>query len=295
VLRSLISLVLALLAACSTGCGSNSSRDLVATPGPPASLTVPDGSSPLAAARRDAAKRLGVSTARVVLASLQAAGWDGCFGVIVTGQPCSQLFVAGEVAIFSAAGKQLRYHIAGSRVVGPVDPAQASDGSPVAADDAPDLAAALSAYAADDFATDNKVDPKAVTVVAVWPDNAPADGALARIRDSAGNEAVYALAPATGIAREFGTGALAQPPPALASVELAMRQQLAQKLGAEVFSISVLSYHSQTWPNGCAGLEQPGVVCAQVVTPGFEARLSDASGKTFVFRGAGDHFGLVLP
>jgi len=283
------------MAACSTGCGSNSSRDVVATPGPPASLTVPDGSSPLAAARRDAANRLGVSTARVALASLQAAGWDGCLGVIVAGQPCSQLFVAGEIAIFEGGGEQLRYHIAGRRALGPVDPAHASNGSPVPADDAPDLVAALSAYAADDFATANKADPKAVTVVAVWPEATPADGALARIGDSAGHEAVYALAPTTGIARQVGTGALAQPPPALASLELAMRQQLAQKLGAEVFSISILSYHPQTWPNGCAGLEQPGVVCAQVVTPGFEARLSDASGKMFVFRGAGDHFGLVPP
>ena len=294
-LRSLISLVLAMMAACSTGCGSNSSRDVVATPGPPASLTVPDGSSPLAAARRDAANRLGVSTASVALASLQAAGWDGCLGVIVTGQPCSQLFVAGEVAMFEGGGEQLRYHIAGSRVVGPVDPAHASNGSPVPADDSPDLVAALSAYAAADFAVASKLDPKAVTVVAVWPDAAPAAGALARIRDSAGNEAVYVLAPATGIARQDVTDALAQPPPAVASLELAMRQQLAQKLGVEVSSISILSYHSQTWPNGCAGLKQPGVVCAQVVTPGFEARLSDASGKMFVVRGADDHFGLVSP
>ncbi|HXU24663.1 MAG TPA: hypothetical protein VN697_11590, partial [Tepidiformaceae bacterium] len=148
-------------------------------------------------------------------------------------------------------------------------------------------------YAADDFAIANHLDARTVTVIAAWP--ASSDGtALVRVRAAAG-EAVYALAPATGITKQAGTGALAQPPPEVASVELAMRQELARIQDTDVASISVLSYHPRTWPNGCAGLEQPGVVCAQVVTPGFSALLSDARGKTYEFRGSGQHFGLVSP
>ncbi|HXU22850.1 MAG TPA: hypothetical protein VN697_02355 [Tepidiformaceae bacterium] len=267
------------------------------TPSPaagPPTVAVAAGEPPLGAARRDAARHGGVAADAVVLKSVQPAGWDGCLGISVPQQPCSQLFVAGEVALFAAGGQEYRYHIAGSRVLGPVDPAHATDGSPVPPEDAPDLDAALAAYAADDFAIANHLDARTVIVIAAWP--ASSDGtALVRVRATAGDEAVYALAPATGITKQAGTGALAQPPPEVASVELAMRQELARVQDADVASISVLSYHPRTWPNGCAGLEQPGVVCAQVVTPGFSAMLSDARGKTYEFRGSGQHFGLVSP
>lgn len=84
-------------------------------------------------------------------------------------------------------------------------------------------------------------------------------------------------------------------PADLPALELAMRTQLAQTLGQDVSSISVVVVRPVTWPNGCAGLERPGIVCAQVVTPGFEAVLEDAGGVRFTFRGAGQHFALVAP
>ncbi|MGH2632914.1 MAG: hypothetical protein ACRDG3_05850, partial [Tepidiformaceae bacterium] len=162
-------------------------------------------------------------------------------------------------------------------------------------DDLPDLEAALAAYAVDDFAMANTVEPETVTVLAAWPAPSPAGGSLLKMQDTLGGGAVYAVAPSTGIARQTSAAPSAGPPPAIASLELAMRQQLAQKLGEDVGAISILSYRPRTWPNGCAGLAQPGTVCAQVVTPGFEALLSDSRGRQFAFRGAGEHFGIVAP
>ncbi len=60
----------------------------------------------------------------------------------------------------------------------------------------------------------------------------------------------------------------------------AAQQVLARLLGIDPASINVASSHPIEWGDACLGVAQPGVVCAQMVTPGFIILL-EANGKQY--------------
>lgn len=49
-----------------------------------------------------------------------------------------------------------------------------------------------------------------------------------------------------------------------------VREDAAIKEKVDSEDIAVLMVKSVDWPNSCLGLSQPGQVCAQVITPGYQ-------------------------
>lgn len=74
------------------------------------------------------------------------------------------------------------------------------------------------------------------------------------------------------------------------------QQQLARHLEIEPQSVSVLSVEATDWPDSCLGAEQPGEMCAAVITPGFKIVL-DANGQKYVLHtnADGSNYRVVEP
>jgi hypothetical protein len=60
--------------------------------------------------------------------------------------------------------------------------------------------------------------------------------------------------------------------------ENAAVEALAKNLGLDASQIEVISTEAVEWPDGCLGITQEGIACAQVVTPGYKIVL-EANGK----------------
>ncbi len=296
--RPIVTMVVMMVALLGTGCGSsNPDGSLSATPG---TVEVPAEESALHRARVDAAKELKVKVLQVELVELREAGWDGCYGVVTPGKACPQLFTGGYVAIFRSGEHELRYHLVGRTVLGPVDPAHASDGSPVPPYLRTDFVRVLSGYAREDTALRQQTDAARVSIEAIVPASYPevcrdtdtpvcAERNAAFLRlSSKGTGSYVRVSPKDGLS-QLGSApdALVQPPGRdLVVLEEKMRQDLAQRLKADLSTISMVSYHDVTWPTGCIGIERTGQVCVQVTVPGFLALLSDAQGKVYRYHGA---------
>lgn len=67
-----------------------------------------------------------------------------------------------------------------------------------------------------------------------------------------------------------------------AAVEAA-QAALAEALGIETTAISVVASTEAEWPNGCLGIEQPGVMCTQAIVPGYQVIL-EANEATYEVR-----------
>lgn len=275
--------------------------DTAASATPPAGGSAPPGAtevtaiSPLPEIRRDLATRFSVAPGDVELVRLAHAGWDGCLGVRQPGQACSEQFIAGYIALFTLpGGQQAEYHIGGGRSVGPIDraTAQVDDGVPVAPEMRVDFDSILADYARDDLGIRLNL-ARPVTVLQVVPFELdhqcllPCDTHAAFVALQAGSEGfayvVNSERPLEYKGREDPrTGGDAE-------VQLAMRGDLAGRLGIPLAQVSVVQYRLVTWPDGCLGAEKPGEVCSQSLVPGFLAVL-EAAGMRYEYHGAGEHF-----
>jgi hypothetical protein len=56
-------------------------------------------------------------------------------------------------------------------------------------------------------------------------------------------------------------------------------QDLAAELAADSGSITVVSAQAVEWPDSCLGITREGVVCAQVITPGFRIILASGGNQ----------------
>ncbi len=61
------------------------------------------------------------------------------------------------------------------------------------------------------------------------------------------------------------------------------RAGLAQSLGIDPLSVTLVEASPVDWPDSCLGLASPNEICAQVVTPGFRVRLL-ANGVEYEYR-----------
>ncbi|MCZ2110526.1 MAG: hypothetical protein LC118_13325 [Dehalococcoidia bacterium] len=247
--------------------------------------------SVLGQVRLDAAKQLKLDALKVELKSLQGAGWDGCMGVNEPGKACRELFGAGVIAIFEGGGKELRYHLVGSKWVGPVDPAKASDGSPVPDELAIDFRDLLSRYARHDWSLRTKVNPTSLVIEEVLPATADPNAADAYVHMSVRDrDAVqwYRMG-LTGIEQVSPPADLPAGAAEAASVEKAIREDMAKRGNGTIDDISILSYREVTWPDGCLGIVKPGQVCAQALVDGFMVR-AGAGGKVYRYHGANGQF-----
>ena len=73
-----------------------------------------------------------------------------------------------------------------------------------------------------------------------------------------------------------------EPGPALRGGVLAARQLLAQQLHVDLDQVKAVAYEPTEFPDSCLGLALPGVMCAQVITPGYVVTL-EAEGQKYVF------------
>lgn len=69
-----------------------------------------------------------------------------------------------------------------------------------------------------------------------------------------------------------------QVPPAA----IAAQKALADQLGLNADQVKVLSAEAMDWPNGCSGVQMPGRMCTQMITPGFRVML-EAKGQQFEY------------
>lgn len=59
----------------------------------------------------------------------------------------------------------------------------------------------------------------------------------------------------------------------------AVSQDIAKRTGVKPEIISVIA---KNWSNSCLGVEKPGIMCAQIVTPGYEIK-ARAQGKEYIY------------
>ena len=256
--------------------------------------TAPSAAATLSAARLDVADATGFSPAAVALLDVRPTTWDGCLGVKSPGRACAALAVSGLIARFEVDGRTYRYHLASDRYLGPIDRALADDGATTSAPLTSDAEAVLAYYARSDLARRNGADVWSVTVETVAPAAAPIAAVITLRLDghaylydlTAHGSTALSVAPDTNPTVSTGT---------VTALEQKMRADLGSRLHIAPGSVSILSYIAVRWSDACLGIEQPGQVCAQAVTPGFEATLLATSGngqteKLYTYRGANNRF-----
>ncbi len=59
-------------------------------------------------------------------------------------------------------------------------------------------------------------------------------------------------------------------------------KNLSSKLGIGVDQIKVIGYENVQWPNGCLGIQQPGVMCTMVIIDGYRVIL-EANGASYEY------------
>jgi hypothetical protein len=84
--------------------------------------------------------------------------------------------------------------------------------------------------------------------------------------------------PASPLHPDSGTGAAAGQDAAVAN----SRQDLAERLNIDPSVITVVSVEAVDWPDGCLGIQTPGVMCTMVITPGYRVIL-EANGKQYEY------------
>jgi hypothetical protein len=63
----------------------------------------------------------------------------------------------------------------------------------------------------------------------------------------------------------------------------AARADLSKTMQIDIDSVRWVEAERVEWPDSCLGLEQPGLTCAEVITPGFRIIL-EAAGTLFIYR-----------
>jgi hypothetical protein len=63
---------------------------------------------------------------------------------------------------------------------------------------------------------------------------------------------------------------------------LSARADLAQRLPIDIDTIKLVSVEQVDWPDACMGIQTPGIMCAQVITPGYKVVL-EANGKQYEY------------
>lgn len=64
---------------------------------------------------------------------------------------------------------------------------------------------------------------------------------------------------------------------------VAAQKALGQRLGIDPATVKLISVDLVDWPDGCLGIAREGVMCAQIVTPGYKIIL-EAAGKQYEYR-----------
>jgi hypothetical protein len=63
---------------------------------------------------------------------------------------------------------------------------------------------------------------------------------------------------------------------------LAARKMLVDQLKVDIDTIGLVSVEKVDWPDGCLGVNTPGIMCIQVIMPGYKVILA-ANGQQYEF------------
>lgn len=252
----------------------------------------------------DLALRLDTSPLSIELRSLQHAGWDGCLGLRIESEPCTEQFIGGYIAFFGrGAAPPFRYHLGGARFLD----GEVSDGIAVPAEIRTDFEAALAAYAREDLALLLDIEARTITIEAIVPmqfsDSCIGFAQAGQACDDAITPGAFVLLQANGegyryhiarggwlVATDFVAGTVtAEPDGGVIAVQRGMRADLASRLGVGLGGVSISAYREVTWRNGCLGVQRPGEVCTEALVEGFLALLQ-AEGEEYRYHGRGDAF-----
>lgn len=262
-------------------------------------------------ARLDLAERLGINAADISISSMRQAGWNGCLGVVVEDQPCTEMLVGGLIIHFQAANDSYRYHVGGDRFIATdfVD-GDVTDGIPLDEPELhPDTNALLATYVRGDLALRLGVEVDDVVIEQLQPVTFPdlclgfeheqgqacaqalAEGAIVMLSHERDlyryHVSVHGI-----VAVSFEDGSVTiDLNDNVSAVQQAMRNDVADQLGADVEVVSVLAYNNVVWPDGCLGVYFKDALCTQALVEGFVAVLGvGGSDAGYIYHGAGDEF-----
>jgi hypothetical protein len=299
------------LAACATPVGTAIS-EATATPAPRSTELPAELLQAQAAAIAALAAQLGVPAAQVTVVSLEPVTWnDGCLGVVHAGVMCAQMVTPGYRIVLRANGKQYEYHTNrdGSALVDatgqPTQPPAATPapeptGTPsiepthIPVDLPPVQRAAIAAAIQVLGLPADQV--KLVSIEAVdWPDGCLGVRQIGVMCIKGPVPGFRIVLEAGGKQYEFHTnldasvvtpsnGPAVQVPEAITSK---VKAALAAALGVPTGDIQVVSTQIIEWPNSCLGVAAPGIMCAQMVTPGYLV-VVEANGQQYEYHTNGD-------
>ena len=249
------------------------------------------------------------------LVELRRTVFDGCLGVKTPATACTAQASPGYIALFDAGGKEARYHVAGYRWVGPLDPAKGGvdDGVHLDFEREVELNAPLADYARRELALRLHLELDAVVTNHIIPttffnrclgystarpgtndpcladDGERIPGAFVGLR-AAGNQYDYNVSTRGIVWIDFSRGTGTQQPSMnVGEVQQLMREDLARRRGVSPDAVTMISYRPVTWRDGCLGASKPGQACDATPVRGFLARLQ-ANGEDEEYHGAGMDF-----
>lgn len=62
-----------------------------------------------------------------------------------------------------------------------------------------------------------------------------------------------------------------------------VKKLVARRSGVSEGEVIVMTAYEKEWPDSCLGLSRPGIICAQVITPGYEVTVQ-VKGMTSTYR-----------
>ncbi len=300
-----------LLAACATPEGTAIS-EVTATPAPRPTELPAELLQAQAAAIAALAAQVGVPAAQITVVSLETVTWnDGCLGVVRMGVMCAQMVTPGYRIVLRANGRQYEYHTNhdGSVLVDATGqptpppaatPAAEPTGTPstepthIPVDIPPEQRAAVAAAIQALGLPADQV--KLVSIEAVdWPDGCLGVRQIGMMCVKGPVPGFRIVLEANGKQYEFHTnldasvvtpsnGPAVEVPEAITSnVEAALAAALSVPTG----DIQLVSTQIVEWPDSCLGVAKQGIMCAQMVTPGYLVVL-EANGQQYEYHTNGN-------
>jgi hypothetical protein len=216
------------------------------------------------AARQALAARLGIPAEQIIIVTYEPIDWpDGCLGLGGPAESCLAAITPGYAVTLETGGEQYAYRTNLEGTAVREDLFQASS----AAVDMARLALAERLGITIDQVT-------VVSQVPVeWPDSClglPAEDELCAMMITPGYEITLQAAGEVQVFHTNEDGSSVRQAPGGTPAPEAMRDILARRLGVSLSQIEPVSAERVEWSDACLGVHLPDVMCAEVITPGYQ-------------------------
>jgi hypothetical protein len=246
---------------------------------PPAAIPTESSSTPAAYAeavaqsRKALAGELGVAETEIRLASVEAIDWpDSCLGAPKPNEDCAVVLTPGFLIRLEAGGKTIEMH--SNQNGSDVRQAQPGDSGQDPSVKAIALLARLAGLKIEETRT-ARIEQRD------WPDSCLGAAELGEVCASVvtpgyffelqNGDQIYWL----HTNQEISDGRVAGPQNTLIGVRV--RLKAAKIAGLPVENLKIFSLEAVDWPNSCMGINTPGRMCLDVITPGYKVVLMDGA------------------